>query len=158
MFKSIQTISEKRLVGMKTRTAMRPEAIGKLWGSFMPQLKTIKARNSDELIALQDYSTSNPENPTTEFDMWALAEVDSFENQPEGLSNYRIPEGDYAIFLLKGTGVEKLMNYVMGEWLPASNFQLDTSRPHFQVMGKAYKNNHPDSEEDFYIPVKLKTI
>lgn len=157
MFKSVERVPEKYLVGLKKRTAMHPEAIFDLWSQLMPQLKFINARATDELIALQDYSTSNPNDPTADFDMWALAEVHTFESQPKNFLNYKIPEGDYAVFLLKGTDVGKLMAYIMGEWLPKSKYQLDASGPHFQVMGKAYKNNHPDSEEDFYIPVKPKT-
>ena len=44
----------------------------------------------------------------------------------------------------------------MTEWLPNSGYEID-NRPHFQVMGETYKNGSPDSEEDFYVPLKLKS-
>ncbi len=45
----------------------------------------------------------------------------------------------------------------MTEWLPNSGYKID-DRPHFQVMGKKYKNGSPDSEEDFYIGLKSKLM
>jgi len=39
--------------------------------------------------------------------------------------------------------------------LPNSDYELD-NRPHFEILGKKYKNNSADSEEEIWIPVKLK--
>jgi AraC family transcriptional regulator len=43
----------------------------------------------------------------------------------------------------------------LGTWLPGSDFVLDT-RPHFEVLGDQYKNNDTTSEEEIWIPIKLK--
>ena len=149
----IVDLKAKYSVGLKKTTSMDPEQIKSLWQEFMPQLHRIEGRKSQELIALQDFSNSDPNNPTDLFDMWALTEVKEENAFPDSMTQFNIPEGLYAVFLLKGTDVQGLMTFIMKDWLPHSEYKLDTNRPHFQIMGKKYKNNHPDSEEDFYIPI-----
>jgi AraC family transcriptional regulator len=40
--------------------------------------------------------------------------------------------------------------------LPLSKeYELD-DRPHFEILGDKYKNNDPNSEEEIWIPIKLK--
>jgi AraC family transcriptional regulator len=38
-----------------------------------------------------------------------------------------------------------------------SAYDLD-NRPHFEILGEKYKNESPDSEEELWIPVKLKAV
>ena len=152
----IKTIEKFTAVGLKTRTALSQEAIVSLWRSFMPKLKTIQGRIDSDLIALQDYRRSDPKDPTSAFDMWALTKVRVGTTAPTSLQMLDVSGGLYAIFLLKGHDVTGLMDEIMNEWLPTSDYMLDNSRPHFQVMGDKYKNNQPDSEEDFYIPLAVK--
>ena len=47
--------------------------------------------------------------------------------------------------------------YILGEWMRDSDYDLD-NRPHFEILGEKYKNGSPDSEEEIWIPVKLKAI
>ncbi|MFM9945765.1 MAG: GyrI-like domain-containing protein, partial [Bacteroidia bacterium] len=44
---------------------------------------------------------------------------------------------------------------IYGTWIPNSEYNLD-NRPHFEILGEKYKNNHPDSEEEIWIPIKPK--
>jgi AraC family transcriptional regulator len=39
--------------------------------------------------------------------------------------------------------------------LPDSQYLLD-KRPHFEILGKKYKHNHPNSQEEVWIPIKEK--
>jgi AraC family transcriptional regulator len=39
--------------------------------------------------------------------------------------------------------------------LPNSAYALD-DRAHFEVLGEKYKNNDPSSEEEIWIPIKVK--
>ena len=59
------------------------------------------------------------------------------------------------MFQYKGLpqGFGELMRYILSEWLPKSNYELD-NRPHFNILGNKYKANHPESEEEVYIPIK----
>jgi AraC family transcriptional regulator len=45
--------------------------------------------------------------------------------------------------------------YIFEEWLPSAIYGLD-NRPHFEILGAKYKNNDDSSEEEIWIPVKLK--
>lgn len=50
---------------------------------------------------------------------------------------------------------DMLGTWKLKTWLPASDYNLD-NRPHFEVLGEKYKNNDPTSEEEIWIPIKLK--
>ena len=92
-----------------------------------------------------------------EFTKWALVEVTNFDDVPTEMEKFDLETGLYAVFLHKGLGSEfvKTMNYIFGEWFPNSEYVLD-HRPHFELLGAKYKNNHPDSEEEVWIPIKEK--
>jgi AraC family transcriptional regulator len=146
--------SEKKVIG--TQSTMRRNQYGNiiaLWKRFMPQKIKIKNSVNDELIAMQVYSDFSTLKKS--FDIWACVEVSSLEALPEGMTGYTIPEGAYAVFLHKGTNAAATYHQIMSQWLPNSSFEID-DRPHFQVMGEMYKNGSPDSEEDFYVPIRLK--
>ena len=153
MSPQILTIKSKTVVGMKS--AMHHNEFGNivaLWKRFMPKQNAISNRLNAEFIALQIYDDFNAmEKP---FAIWACVEVSSFNAIPDGMASFRILEGDYAVFLHKGMDASKTYLQIMTEWLPNSDYEID-ERPHFQVMGEAYKNGSPDSEEDFYVPIRL---
>lgn len=130
-----------------------------LWKSFMPHRNEIINRVNQDLISMQVY----PDNFSfTNFDIdlvfskWALAEVSDFDNIPNGMESFTLAPGLYAVFEYKGLNTDPaIFRYLFGEWLPVSDYTLD-SRPHFEVLGAKYKNNDPESEEEIWIPVKLK--
>lgn len=138
---------------MKSKMAMNQyENIVSLWKQFMPRKNEITNCSNNDLIALQNYSDfSNFEKP---FDIWACAEVSHLNTIPNGFEFFVIPTGEYAVFPHKGMDASATYQKIMTEWLPNSGYQID-DRPHFQVMGEKYKQGNPDSEEDFYVPVKL---
>ena len=73
------------------------------------------------------------------------------------METFDLVEGLYAIFDYKGLNNNPLIfNYIFEEWLPHSIYELD-DRPHFEVLGENYKNNDPNSEEEIWIPIKVKS-
>ena len=76
---------------------------------------------------------------------------------PVGMETIEIFEGLYAVFHFKGdqSNAATFFNAIYTEWMPASNYELD-DRPQFEILGAKYKINHPNSEEEIWIPVKLK--
>jgi len=106
------------------------------------------------IVCSRFFKNFNPNHP---FEKWACREVKDFENIPDGMSTIEIPEGLYAVFHYKGDNSQavEMYNYIFTDWLPNSEYQLDL-RPHFEILGEAYKYNDPASEEDIYIPIKLK--
>ena len=156
-FQRTETINEIKLIGKSIETTLAENKTGMLWASFMPRKKEIINPVSSNLFSIEIF---NPEvsmaqfTPHTKFEKWAAIQVDTFQQVPEGLSTLRIPAGLYAVFLYKGKSSEyaKIFQYIFQTWLPSSSYQLDT-RPHFEVMGEKYKNDHPDSEEELWIPI-----
>ncbi|EDP70882.1 hypothetical protein FBALC1_08983 [Flavobacteriales bacterium ALC-1] len=145
-------ISEKNLIGMKsTMHHGQFSNIVTLWKRFMPNRRIIKNAVNNEFIALQEYIDFN--NFEAAFDIWACIEVTNLDDITDGMETFTIPEGAYAVFLQKGMDASKTYQKIMTEWLPTSGYIID-DRPHFQVMGEKYKNGSPDSEEDFYVPVR----
>ncbi len=124
-----------------------------LWKRFMPRRKELKSAINAEFIALQVYSDFN--NFEKQFDIWACIEVSGLEAIPEGMTDFTIPKGEYAVFLQKGMNASATYQSIMTQWLPNSGYEID-DRPHFQIMGEKYKNGSPESEEDFYVPIKLR--
>ncbi len=151
---------DKKLVGKHMKMSYADNKTRELWMGFMPHRKEIKNKLSDELISMQVYDNSfdfKNFNINAPFEKWAAVEVASVENVPDEMETFVLPGGLYAIFLYKGLPSEgqKAFQFIFDSWLPLSGYVLD-QRPHFEVLGEKYKNGSPDSEEEIWIPVKLK--
>jgi AraC family transcriptional regulator len=154
----IETINEKKLVGKRLTMSLANPKMGELWKSFMPRLKEITPQAKHDLISLVVYAPTHfiHFKPTNEFERWATLEVTDFDNVPEGMETFILPSGLYAIFDYTGLSTDNsIFQYIMGTWLPSSDYDLD-DRPHFEVLGDKYKNNDPTSEEEIWIPINPK--
>ncbi len=154
----IKTISEKKLIGIKLTMSLADNKTFELFSNFMPRKKEIVNPAIDAVFDLKVY----PEtyflsfNPTTPFTKWALLEVSNFEDIPNGMDTFMLESGLYAVFHYKGLNTDNsIFEYIFGTWLPNSNYLLD-DRPHFEILGKKHKNNDPNSEEEIWIPIRLK--
>jgi AraC family transcriptional regulator len=128
----------------------------------MPLRKEINNRVDANFYSLQVYDSllkMNEVKGSDSFTKWALVEVSDFDEVPSEMEKFDLEGGLYAVFLHKGLSSEfaNTMNYIFGGWLPKSKYEID-HRPHFELLGVKYKNNHPDSEEEVWIPIKEKTI
>ncbi|MEJ1222163.1 GyrI-like domain-containing protein [Sediminicola sp. 1XM1-17] len=160
MHVNIVAIDPKILVGKRLQMSLSKDRTPMLWQNFMPYRNSIKHRTSSALISLQDYK--NPFclqdfTTTTEFDKWAAVEVSKVQDLPENMETYTISGGLYAVFTYVGTpqGFRNFLSDIYNEWFPSADYILD-HRPHFEILGDKYRNNHPDSEEEVWIPVKKK--
>jgi AraC family transcriptional regulator len=155
----IETIDEKKLVGKKLIMSYANYIIGQLWGSFMPRRKEITNNVSSDLISMVVYKPNHfvNFNPENEFVRWAAVEVKDFDNIPNEMEAYILSNGLYAVFQYKGlsSGSAAFYQYIYSDWLPNSEYQLD-NRPHFEILGEKYKNDDPTSEEEVWIPIKMK--
>ena len=117
----IETIAEKKLVGIHLSMSHVINRTGELWSSFMPRRKEITNARNNELISLQIYDDLYFQNftPAREFTKWAGAEVYTFENVPAGMQTLIIPAGEYAIFVHKGSSMDtSTFQYIFSQWLP----------------------------------------
>ncbi|MFN4892319.1 MAG: GyrI-like domain-containing protein [Bacteroidota bacterium] len=155
----IETIPEKKFIGMRMSLSYADYRIGELWSSFMPRRKEIKNPVSTDLFGITIYRPAHFEyfNPANTFEKWAAVEVTNDEQVPLGLETLAFKGGHYAIFTYVGpnTGIAAFYQYIFTEWLPNSAYMLD-DRPHVEVLGHKYKNNDPASEEDIWIPILPK--
>ncbi len=127
----------------------------------MPKRKEIQNNISTDLISMQVYdSTYSFDNfdINAYFEKWAVVEVADFESFPNGMKSFVLEGGLYAVFDYKGNGSDaaQTFQYIFQTWLPNSNYKLD-NRPHFELLGAKYKNNDPNSEEEIWIPIKIKS-
>ncbi|MES2288026.1 MAG: GyrI-like domain-containing protein [Bacteroidota bacterium] len=154
----IEVLKEKKLVGKSLKMSLADNKTGVLWRSFMPRRKEISNSLTTNMFSLQVYEPSYFDNfdPSKEFEKWALVEVADFEIIPDEMKIFTLTGGLYAVFDFKGSSTDtKIFEYIFGIWLPASNYSLD-NRPHFEILGEKYKNGDQDSEEEIWIPIKLK--
>jgi AraC family transcriptional regulator len=160
MVPRIATLPEKQLIGMRTAMSLAQNTTRKLWQRFMPRRKEIEFGTGAPLYSLQVYDPAYFArfDPAAAFVKWAALEVSQVAQLPEGMEAMVLPGGLYAVFIHKGaasTGAETFQ-YIFGQWLPGSDYQLD-NRPHFELLGEKYKNDDPDSEEEIWIPIKPRT-
>lgn len=154
----IENLIAKKLIGNKIIMSIANNRTGQLWGQFAPRIKEIANRTSTEKISMQIYPSDYylKFSPKKEFVKWATVEVHDFENIPLGMESFDLIGGLYAVFDYEGSSADnRVFQYIYGTWLPNAAYQLD-DRPHFEVLGAAYKNNNPNSKEEIWIPIKLK--
>ena len=161
MHPRIETIPEKKLVGKSLKMTISGDRTFELWNSFMPARKQIRNQVGTDLFSMQVYNHSldfKNFNQDTEFEKWAAAEVSDFADIPGSLQTYTLKGGLYAVFIYKGLpgAFRETFEFIFYSWLPASEYEVD-KREHFEILGDLYKYNDPASEEEIWIPVKLKT-
>lgn len=154
----IETLTEKKCIGKRLTMSLVNNKTRELWQSFMPVRHEIRNSVGADLYSIQLY---NPLyftnfNPASPFEKWAALEVTDFMVIPEGMEPLVIPGGLYAVFLHIGAASTgpATFQYIFGTWLPNSPYSLD-ERPHFEILGKKYKNDDSSSEEEIWIPVRF---
>ena len=156
----IKISDERKLIGKRIKMSLADNKTFELWRSFMPRRKEIRNSLTNDLFSMQVYDKSydfRSFNPEATFEKWAAIEVTDFDTVPAEMECYILSEGLYAVFNYKGAASQgaKMFQCIFGTWLPGSDYVLDT-RPHFEILGEKYKNENPDSEEEIWIPIKLK--
>jgi len=155
----IEILEAKKLIGNRLKMSLTNNKTGQLWGSFAPKIKFIKNKLSNDKISMQVYDPSYHTNfnPNNIFEKWATVEVADFKNVSREMETFTLSGGKYAVFHYKGSSDDSsiFFQYIFMTWLPNSEYQLD-NRPHFEVLGEKYKNNDPNSEEEIWIPIKMK--
>jgi len=149
---------EKLIIGIRQNFSLSNNKTFELWQRFMPRRNEIKNRVNSEFLSIQIYTEDfdfSSFNPDLEFEKWAAVEVTCNEFIPYGLEASLIHSGLYAVFLYKGlqSAFSETFRYIFEIWLPSSDYVID-NRAHFEIIGEKYKNNHPDSEEEIWIPIK----
>lgn len=154
----IEKSKELRLLGLRTRMSLEENTTQDLWRRFRPVSAAIGNRSGPEWYSVEVYPDSffNSFDPGKIFEKWAAVAVDKDASpSPGGLEQILIEEGLYAVFSYQGSASEahRLFRHIYDEWIPSADFELD-QRPHFAVMGAGYKGEDPNSQEEFWIPIR----
>jgi len=158
MFLRTELLSEKKLAGNCMQMSFAANKTAELWKAFMPKMKRLNLPASAHLYSLEIYKDPaffSNFDPNRMFEKWAAIEANDLTHLSEDFQTLILPTGLYAVFIHKGPAADgyKTYEFIFKTWLPQSNYQLD-HRPHFALMGSAYKNNDADSEEEIWIPIQ----
>ena len=124
----------------------------------MPSRNKIKHQIGTKMFSVQVFDPFyfSQFSPDLVFEKWAALEVAQTDAFPQGMETLELPSGMYAVFHYKGLSTDtRIFQYIYSTWLPASEYELD-HRPNFEILGEKYRNNDPDSEEEIWIPIRLK--
>lgn len=158
MYLRTTTLPAKTFIGKHLTMSFVQNKTFELWRSFMPQRKDVKRTIGTELYSMEVYPSGffANFNPANSFEKWATVEVSEVENIPAGMEVLNA-DGLYAVFLHTGLASEgpRTYDYIFREWLPQSDYKVD-DRPHFAIMGEKYQPDSPTSEEELWIPIRLK--
>jgi AraC family transcriptional regulator len=159
MIPRLTIFPETKITGMRMTMSYSDYKSRELWKCFMPRRKEVLNSIGTDYYSMQLFSPNfyDDFNPAASFEYWTAMAVTDFEMIPDGMDSFTINSGLYAIFNYKGDASEApaAFEYIFATWLPSSKYVLD-HRPHFEILGDKYKNDHPDSEEEIWIPVKEK--
>jgi len=128
-----------------------------LWRSFRPLAQHVEGRVGDDFFSVQIYD--NPDyfsayNPEREFTRWAAIEFGEGAEVASGLQPLILPEGEYAVFDYQGLPSEfgTFAREIYSRILPQAGKKPD-DRPHYEIIGPAYRPDDPSAEETICIPV-----
>lgn len=154
----IKTFPTTKFIGKNLSFTYSDYRAFELWSSFMPRRKEVQNAIGTDLYNIQINPIGFSFGLQEPFVKWAAVPVANFDFVPDGMETLEIPEGWYAVFHYKGyqSNAPAFFNAIYTEWLPASNYELD-HRPQFEILGAKYKTNDPNSEEEIWIPVRLKS-
>ncbi len=156
----LKNISEKKFIGQRISMSIANNKTRELWRNFMPRRNEINYKVSTDFFSLQKYPSNfnfTNFNVNAEFEKWALIEVDNFDEVPQGVETFILEGGIYAAFIYKGNAnnAAEFFKNIFTKWIPELGYEID-SRPHFEILGDKYKRDSDDSEEEIWIPIKLK--
>lgn len=158
----IQEIEAKRLIGISGKGSISNDITLQVFKDFMPRKREIEGVKNSLTYSVQLFDTDlnrNPINPNTTFTRIAAVEVSEDSVAPQGMEVFEIPAGLYLTFTHKGTLDRFIQNlqFIYEKWIPDSAYEVD-QRPHFEVLGSKYLGlDNPNSEEDIWIPIRLKS-
>lgn len=160
MLLRIESLQSKSCVGMRAKISIIDNTTPDLFRNFMPRRNEVLHRSSGDVFSAQVFPGNfnfQQFDISRTFEKWAAVEVHQTGKIPAGMEVLVIPAGLYAVFLHKGPASEgeRTFRYIFAEWIPNSEYEID-DRPHFEILGAAYKNNDPESEEEVWIPIRKR--
>lgn len=145
----ILTIKGFKAVGITYFGNNQNGEIPNLWGAFNNSYKDIKNKSTSMIC----YGICDDEMDSEgRFNYTACAEVDSFENVPQGMETKVVPPGNYLVYTYGGAirDLGEFYNDIFTKWLPASGHEM-AYRPQLELYDERFMQS---GEFDIYIPIK----
>ena len=151
---NIDLIPAKNLIGIYATMSLGTNVTQALFSEFMPRRHEIKGMVNESVIDLKIYDRTyfKQFDPSRKFQKWACVEVDHTSTIPFGMDQFYLPGGLYARFE-HGGGDNAIFRYIFEQWIPNSDFGLDT-RPHFDEILIATDKRR--TLEFIHIPITAK--
>lgn len=140
---------------MKIQMSLTNNQNFKLFNRFMPRRDEIEEAVNGQVLDLREYPEDyfDAFDPEIPFTKWALREVRDFGTVPEGMEEFELQGGSYAVFQHKGSSKDSdAFAHIFRNWLPQSGFSLD-QRPHFEVLGAKFQWDSSNSQQQIWIPI-----
>jgi predicted transcriptional regulator YdeE len=138
------------IVGMHYRGNNAEGEIPQIWRKVGPRMSEIK--NIVEHGAAYGVS-DNMDQATGEFDYIAGFAVSDVKEVPEGMVNWQIPGGQYAVFRTTLPKLGDTFKYAYYEWLPKSEYEHRPG-PDLELYDEAFDATDPNSEFEVYVPIQ----
>lgn len=146
---------------MNLRMSLAKNRTYEIWSQLMPRRKEIGSP-SERKYSIQVYDPGFDQNTfdhETVFTKWGALEAPQNGLVPEGMEEYHLEGGLYAVFTHRGpqSSFHRTMAYIYGKWIHESEYKLD-ERYQFEVMDERYLGPLSDmSEEEVWIPIVRKS-
>ena len=139
---------DANVLGIAARINPTEADYGDLWGRrFGPREPEIAALAVEPGYYGVYYGTGQPGI----VDFIAGMVVGDVADVPEGLTLRPLPGGAYAAFSCTLSGIGATWGQIYGQWLPASGYAEDESRPAFEYF--APNASGPDAPVVIYVPI-----
>lgn len=158
MFIRYDKISPRYLTGLSAEMSLNDDGTFELFSRFMRLLMSVVKEVNFPVYDLRIFHGSQPVMPDTKYVKWAAVETNKLPEVPDKMQNLILIEGEYAVFLHKGTAANAgvTFHYIFNKWLPEAAVKID-NRPHFDILLPGYKPNDPMAEHEIWIPIIRKT-
>ena len=161
MFLRIENISKRKLIGLSIEDSLKQNEIVNVWKKFIPLSKDIPENVKGQFCSLSIYASVNFMNDfsnQTKFKRGAFVEVNDLNYTHNKLETF-FAEGLFAVFLHKGlpSEGEKTFRFIFEQWLIESEYEWALPY-HFERLPLNYNPNNPESEEEIWLPIKLKFV
>ncbi|PZD78653.1 GyrI-like domain-containing protein [Mesonia sp. K7] len=146
-----------KIIGKSVEMSFTENKNAWLAQQFISQKQLIENKKREEVFSIQQYSNFefSSFSPTTKFKKWFGVEVNDFPENLDGLECLEIPAGKYLVLTYRGQpeNFPAFWVKVFTEIIPKNSLEVDTNRPHFEVLPVGYNPNDENAEEQVYIPI-----
>ncbi|MBQ4875727.1 AraC family transcriptional regulator [Pseudoalteromonas luteoviolacea] len=144
-----------KIVGIATQYDDGDLSLPKLWSGFRPYRDKIPNRVGSDFFGI--YENYEESEEVTRFVYICSAQVENFDDVPEGLITRELAAQTYARFTHIGpiAKLEETLRYIWGSWLPKSKYEY-ADKPDFELLPANFNDADPNNKIYLNIPIKPK--